>query len=79
MRKNITLSLDEDVLERFQNLARKRGTTANALVREYIISEVEAKEKLTLEEGFRLADELNISLKGWKWNREEVYDRKGIR
>ena len=34
--RNVTLSVDDNVIERAREAARRRGTTLNALIREYL-------------------------------------------
>jgi hypothetical protein len=75
--KNITLAIDEGVLDRVRVIAAERKTTVNALVREYlekIASEqdrrAEARRKLR-----ELMDKSEARLgPDYKWNREELYE-----
>jgi len=76
VRVNVTLSIDEKLLARARALAHERGTSVNQLVRDYL-------ERLTgtsgpagvMEQLERLWSEQPGRSGGWKWNREEVYDR----
>lgn len=79
MKKNITLSVDEEELVRLKSLAVRRSTTVNALVRELIQAEIAAGENRNFDEFFRIADELNINSGGYKFKREDAYDRKILR
>ena len=73
---NVTLSIDEQLLARARDLAHERGTSVNQLIRDYL-------ERLTGTSGpsdvlaqiERLWTEQEGRSGGWKWNREEVYDR----
>ena len=75
--KNITLAVDEAVLERVRVYAAKRKTTVNRLVRDYL-------EQLALSEqrGGTARDRLLKLIEDspgrmgpdWKWNREEIYE-----
>ena len=77
---NVTLSIDEKLLARARELAHERGTSVNQLVRDYL-------ERLTggsgpadvMDELERLWTEQGGRSGGWKWNREEVYDRPVLR
>ena len=42
--KNITLSVDETLLDRARDVARERGTSVNALVRDFLERLARAKE-----------------------------------
>jgi hypothetical protein len=77
---NVTLSIGEKVLARARELAHERGTSVNQLIRDYL-------ERLTgrsepsdvMEQLERLWSEKEGRSGGWKWNREEVYDRPVLR
>jgi hypothetical protein len=73
--KNITLAIDEDLLNRGREYAKKNNTSFNALVRELVTRTVKPGTTDWLEDTFALADRANISSKGKKWTREELYDR----
>jgi hypothetical protein len=79
MAKNLTISVDEDLLRRARGLARKQGTSLNALLRGYL-------ETLVGEQpGDLVADELLMLMHthggrsgGRKIGRDELYeDRVG--
>jgi hypothetical protein len=75
--KNITLAVEDDVLAEVRKYAAARGTTVNALVRDYLgnIAQTESRAKKAREELLKLAEESTLDLGTWKWNREELYDR----
>ena len=75
--KNITLAVEDDVLAEARKYAAANDTTVNALVREYLgrIAHQESRAKKAREELLKLAEESTLDLGGWKWNREELYDR----
>jgi hypothetical protein len=73
---NLTLSIDDHVLERTRKVARTMGKTLNQLVREYL-SELTADD-----DGERDNKELRELSKrgkghsrGWRFNREELHER----
>ena len=80
VRMNVTLSIDEKLLARARELAHERGTSVNQLIRDYL-------ERITgrsgpsnvMEQLERLWSEQSGRSGGWKWNREEVYDRPVLR
>jgi hypothetical protein len=73
--KNITLAIDEDLLYLGREYAKKNNTSFNALVRELVARTVQPGTEDWLEDTFALADGANISSKGRRWTREELYDR----
>lgn len=77
MSKNITLSVDEGVLEEVKMLAAKRRTSVNGLVRDYLGSLV-AKERAVDEARaklLQLAAEKAGDMGGRAWKRDDLYDR----
>jgi hypothetical protein len=74
--KNITLAIDEALLERARALAEQRKTTLNAMVRSLLAHEVEQEDRIAwAKEGMRrLMDEAPLDLgPAYKWNRDEIY------
>jgi antitoxin component of RelBE/YafQ-DinJ toxin-antitoxin module len=74
--RNITLAVDEQVLEQARAYAERRGTTLNALVREHLAKVV--REDQRIEEARRGLLELIDNSTGrlgpdYKWNRDEIY------
>ncbi len=74
---NLTLSVDEKVVERAREVARAQGKSLNAVIREYL-------EQLAADKsGDDIADELLRLWRespghsgGWKFNREEIYEER---
>ena len=79
--KNITLAIDEDLLERSRALAERRKTSLNALVRTLLASEIEQEDRIAAaKRGMkRLMDESRGSMPAdYRWNRDEIYaEREG--
>lgn len=75
--KNITLAIDEDVLEKARAVAEKRGTTINAMVREHLAQVASEQERWTRSR-VRLAELMDKSTADmgpdYKWNRDALYD-----
>ncbi|CAH2407002.1 hypothetical protein [Mesorhizobium ventifaucium] len=75
--KNITLAVDDQVLEQVKLTAAEQGTTVDALVREFFAT-VAAKRRAKDEARvalLRLACETSGDMGGKNWNREALYDR----
>ena len=77
---NVTLSIDDDTLQRARELASRRGTSLNQLIRDYLdqfASDLSPEETLA-----ELADLWAVSSgdsSGRPWTREELHERSGIR
>ena len=76
MNRNLTLSVDERLLERTREKLRATGKTVNQEIREHFQRIVGDDEQLAsdlefLEKYSGLGDS-----KGWKWNRDEAYERR---
>jgi hypothetical protein len=74
---NITLSVDEDVIGRARQRAESLGTSVNQLVRDYLeqlAGKSNAEEDAAEFE--RLSRLSGGRSKGWKFNREELHERK---
>jgi hypothetical protein len=74
--RNITLAIDEETLKQGREYAKRRNMSFNALVRDVLKRTVQPTSTNWLEETFRIADEAHGNSEGWKWNREEIYDRE---
>jgi len=71
--KNVTLSIEEDILQAGREYARVNNMSFNVLVRKLIEQTVIQEKKQWLDDTFSLMDKLNISSKSQKWTREELY------
>lgn len=71
--RNITLSIDEDILQAGREYARIHNMSFNVLVRRLIEQTVTTKTDLWLDDTFSLMDRLNVSSGDQKWTREELY------
>lgn len=81
MTRNITLSIDEEVVKAVRIYAAKRDTSLNALVREYLgklASQEEESQEQRREKARKRLIELSkrstAEMGSYKWNREELYD-----
>jgi hypothetical protein len=77
--KNITLAMDEKLLERCRAYAERKGTTLNALVREQLAAVINQEDRR--EEARRgLLELMRTSTarlgSDYKWDREELYEER---
>lgn len=81
--KNVTLAIDETLLEQARTLAAKRKTTLNAMVRSLLENEVEQDDKIAWAKAGmkRLMEEARAKAAGdnsepYVWNRMDAYDER---
>lgn len=72
---NVTLSINDDIVERAREVARQQGTSLNALVRRYLetLAGVHRGEDLAAQFD-ELWQERSGHSGGWRFNREELYE-----
>ena len=71
--KNITLSIDETVLQAGREYAKRHNISFNFLVRKLIEQTVGNNKDYWLHDTFSLMDKLNVVSSDEKWTREELY------
>ena len=71
--KNITLSIDETVLQAGREYARNHNISFNFLVRKLVEQTVVTNKDYWLHDTFSLMDKLNVTSSDEKWTREELY------
>lgn len=71
--KNITLSIDDEVLKAGREYARKHNVSFNALVRKLVEQTVMPSKGDWLEETFSLMDKAQADSRGEHWTRKELY------
>lgn len=71
--KNITLSIDEDILQAGREYARNHNISFNVLVRKLVEQTVVTKKDYWLNDTFSLMDKLHVTSGDEKWSREELY------
>lgn len=74
---NVTLSADEKLIQKSREYARKHQTTLNRMIRDYLkqlTSEQEAAEAAG-EFAALAQEEAGESAPGYRFNRDELYDR----
>jgi hypothetical protein len=79
MTKNITLAIDEAIIEKVRVVAAQRKTTVNGLVRDFLTS-VASEDDRRAEARRRLVElaETSEARLGpdYKWNRDEIYEER---
>ena len=76
--KNITLAIDEEVLDKVREVAVQKRTTVNAMVRDFLAEIAGRDEKVAQarRELLRLMETSNGRMgPDWKFDREETYER----
>ena len=73
----LTLSIDDYVVKKARRRAEAMGTSVNQLVREYLEQLAGKRDPRELAERMReLSLQAHGDRRGWKFNREEIHDRK---
>ena len=71
---NVTISIDNYLLEKGRNYAQKHNTSLNRLIRNLLSQTVVDEKKNWLDDCFKLIDKAKGNSQGKKWKREELYD-----
>ena len=71
--RNVTLSMDEELLQKGREYARSHGMSFNALIRDLLRRRV-IQESDWVAESFRRMDEAGGRSGGRTWKREDLYD-----
>lgn len=77
---NVTLSIDDEVLTRARELATRRGTSVNQLIRDYLeelAADLSAEEVLGELENLWQTSAGDSA--GRSWTREDLHERTGVR
>ncbi|SMC54412.1 Ribbon-helix-helix protein, copG family [Fulvimarina manganoxydans] len=75
MAKNITLAIDEDLLDKVRVLAAMKRTSVNEMVRSYLqrLVALEQEHDEITEELLKLSRESKADMGSWRPSREETY------
>jgi plasmid stability protein len=75
--KNITLAIDEALLDEVRVVAAKKGTTVNAMVRDFLtsIAQLEDRTARARRRIQELAEKSTGKVGTITWKREDLYDR----
>lgn len=73
---NLTLSLDDALLQRAREAALREHTSVNALVRDYLTQYVDEKgRRLAALDTLDALAAKSTSRSGKRWSRDELHDR----
>jgi len=74
---NLTLSVDDEILQQARRCAEATGKSVNQLVREYLEQLVGKSDLKGLAAEFReLTRNAKGDSRGWKFDREEIHERR---
>lgn len=74
---NLTLSLDDELLQKAREAALREHTSVNALVREYLRQYVNARERrLRALDALDAVAECTDSASEERWSRESLHERR---
>jgi len=74
---NVTLSIDDEVIQEARRRAAAMGTSVNQLVRDYLEQLVGKTDPSAQAAEFeRLSHIAQGDARGWKFNREELHERR---
>jgi plasmid stability protein len=75
--KNITLSIDENLLKEVRKYAAEHDTSVNAIVREKLAEVVAPKKRMAdaLKRMRKIAKEGGMEVGPVTWTRDDIYDR----
>ena len=78
VKRNLTLTLDEDLLRAARKVALDRDTSVNRLVREYLAQLVEEtdKQKAALEDLEEIFRTSRFELGPITWTRDDLHERR---
>jgi hypothetical protein len=77
MTKNITLAIDESILNEVRIVAAKKNTTVNGLVRDYLksLADQEDKSFRARRKLLELMDRSTADMgPDWAWSRDKTYE-----
>ena len=75
--KNVTLSIPDELLAKSRDYAAEHNTSLNQMIRDILSNFV--RKKSTVEKLLEKSDAFSIETEAFKWNRDEIYDRKVFR
>ena len=71
--KNVTIALDERLLEEARQYAQRHNTSLNALIRSLLERTARPPSPGVLDECFRQMDRAGGSSKGARWRRQDLH------
>ena len=73
---NVTLSIDEQLLERAREKLRSTGKTVNQEIRDHLLHIAGGDDQLEQDLEFLRTHSGLGNSKGWKYNREDAYEER---
>ena len=74
---NLTLSIDERLVTRARKVAKSMGKSLNEVIREHLESLTSKRSPEEWAAEFRrLSAEAHGDRKGWRFNRDEIHERR---
>ncbi|MGH9520785.1 MAG: DUF6364 family protein [Terriglobales bacterium] len=73
--KNVTLSIDENLLAAARRYAKRQNISLNQLIRDLLARTAAMDAKAAADEMLRVAERVRGDSKGWQWNRDEIHER----
>ena len=74
---NVTLSIDDEIVQQARRRAEAMGKSVNQLVREYLERLAGKSDLEAAADEFReLTRNAKGNSRGWKFNREEIHERR---
>jgi len=74
---NLTLSIDDEIVQQARRRAEAMGKSVNQLVREYLERLAGKSDLEAAADEFReLTRNAKGNSRGWKFNREEIHERR---
>lgn len=70
--RNVTLSIEDDVLKAGREYAKKHSVSFNSFVRR-LIKQASSAHENWIDEFFGLMDKAKLNSRGKKWERKELY------
>ena len=71
--KNITLSIDDNLLKTGRDYAKRHNISFNVMVRQLIEQTVKPPKDKWLDDTFLLMDRLDVSPESESWTREDLH------
>jgi hypothetical protein len=74
---NVTLSIEDETVERVRRLAQQRGTSLNQMVRDYLATLVQGPEAAQTVAELEAAWDTSPARPepGMRWSRDEIHER----
>ncbi len=75
----IHVEIDESLLKKVQERATETGVSVQELIRQTLIKSCATDPERWYKDLVEATERLGGNSGAWKWNREELYDRKVLR